>query len=124
MVTTSPLHGLQSRQFQALFQLKTGPLADLQGNSKFFVNLSCQVLASSCSPHPSVASFCIHYLIWFSQPWNNGKCFDRSEKQFKPLASLVARIPGFHPGCPGSILEHRMKISLKASLTAVSPRSE
>ena len=31
------------------------------------------------------------------------------------LASLVARIPGFHPGYPGSIPGRRTKISLQAS---------
>ena len=33
---------------------------------------------------------------------------------FLPLAGLVARIPGFLPGYPGSISEQRIKISLQA----------
>jgi len=33
---------------------------------------------------------------------------------FEPLAGLVARTPGFHPGCPGSVPEQRIKISLQA----------
>ena len=32
----------------------------------------------------------------------------------QPLASLVAGFPGFHPGCPGSVPEPRIKISLQA----------
>lgn len=45
-------------------------------------------------------------------------CFQQGTKSgqfcFQPLASLVARIPGFHPACPGSIPEQRIKISLRA----------
>ena len=41
------------------------------------------------------------------------------------LAGLVARIPSFHPGCPGSISEQNIKLSLQAitprCLSEVSP---
>ena len=41
---------------------------------------------------------------------------DPGKNSFKPLAlaGLVARIPGFHPGYPGSIPGQGMKISLQA----------
>ena len=33
---------------------------------------------------------------------------------FQALAAPVTRIPGFHPGCPGSIPERRIKIPFQA----------
>jgi len=46
-------------------------------------------------------------------------CFQQEQELglsvcFQPVAGLVARIPVFHPGCPGSIPEQKIKISLQA----------
>ena len=84
-----------------------------------FISALDKEMTSLCAPTCCTVFLPINFLPVFTVFASlKHSCFQRGQESgqlcFQPLASLVDRISGFHPGCPSSIPEQRIKISLLA----------